>query len=60
MFIRWVDGKPVGKNSTIDTQDGVKDTTIVPDPRLPEGWNKHLLKRTQGQCAGKWDVVIVR
>lgn len=50
----------MGKSATIETQDGLKDSIIVLDPRLPDGWTKHLLKRTQGQYAGKWDVVIVR
>lgn len=50
----------MGTNGTLETQDGVKDSIIVSDPRLPDGWNKHLLKRTQGQYAGKWDAVIVR
>nr|XP_023017755.1 PHD finger protein 20 [Leptinotarsa decemlineata] len=56
---RWIKGKPVGIEATIETQDGPKTSVIVPDPRLPEGWHKHLLKRTKGTDAGKWDTIIV-
>ncbi|KAG5898747.1 hypothetical protein JTB14_020941 [Gonioctena quinquepunctata] len=55
----WIKGKPVGTEATIDTQDGPKVSYIVPDPRLPEGWHKHLLRRTKGTDAGKWDTIIL-
>ncbi|XP_044752827.1 PHD finger protein 20 isoform X2 [Coccinella septempunctata] len=55
----WVDGHPVGTDSQLEFQDGTKKTVIVPDPRLPEGWTKHLTKRCQGFNAGKWDTIIV-
>ncbi|XP_050498431.1 PHD finger protein 20 isoform X2 [Diabrotica virgifera virgifera] len=53
----WYKGKPVGIESTLKTQDGLKTSYIVPDPRLPEGWNKHILKKKG--FPGKWDTVIV-
>ncbi|XP_045470389.1 PHD finger protein 20 [Harmonia axyridis] len=53
-FPRWVEGHPVGVESQLEFQDGTKKSVIVPDPRLPEGWAKHLFKRS-----GKWDTIIV-
>ncbi|XP_056633199.1 PHD finger protein 20 isoform X2 [Diorhabda sublineata] len=55
----WYKGKPVGIESTLHTQDGPKVSYIVPDPRIPPGWNKHILRRTKGCDAGKWDTIIV-
>lgn len=55
----WYKGKPIGIESTLQTQDGPKVSYIVPDPRLPFGWNKHLVRRTKGCDAGKWDTIIV-
>ncbi|KAJ8951858.1 hypothetical protein NQ318_019834 [Aromia moschata] len=55
----WLKGKPVGTDSTIETSDGTKNSVIVPDPRLPTGWNKHLLRRTHGANIGKWETIIV-
>ncbi|CAH1176132.1 unnamed protein product [Phaedon cochleariae] len=55
----WLNGKPVGIPSSLITIDGPKSSVIVPDPRLPEGWDKHLLRRTKGtDAARKWDTVI--
>ncbi|RZC39809.1 PHD finger protein 20, partial [Asbolus verrucosus] len=56
---RWEDGNPVGIESTIEAHDGTRKSVIVPDPRLPEGWSKHLAQRTHGASAGKWDTIIV-
>ncbi|XP_066156675.1 PHD finger protein 20-like protein 1 [Euwallacea fornicatus] len=55
----WKGGKPEGIESTLDGADGLRKSTIVPDPRLPSGWTKHLTKRTYGHSSGKWDTVIV-
>lgn len=55
----WENGKPVGTDSFIETSDGTKKSVIVADPRLPEGWTKHLTQRVHGYSAGKWDTVIV-
>ncbi|KAK9879641.1 hypothetical protein WA026_006706 [Henosepilachna vigintioctopunctata] len=55
----WIEGHPVGIDSQLEFQDGMKKTVVVPDPRLPEGWAKHLTKRYQGTMAGKWDTIIV-
>lgn len=32
----------------------------VEDKRLPEGWTKHMVRRSGGNSAGKWDVVLIR
>lgn len=55
----WDNGKPVGIESTIESYDGLRKSVIVPDPRLPTGWVKHLSQRITGNSAGKWDTVIV-
>jgi PHD finger protein 20 len=57
---QWEGGKPVGIESSIEAHDGTRKSIIVPDPRLPEGWSKHLAQRTHGASAGKWDTIIVR
>ncbi|XP_068904442.1 PHD finger protein 20 isoform X2 [Tenebrio molitor] len=56
---QWEGGKPVGIESSIEAHDGTRKSIIVPDPRLPEGWSKHLAQRTHGASAGKWDTIIV-
>ncbi|KAL3281097.1 hypothetical protein HHI36_004321 [Cryptolaemus montrouzieri] len=56
---RWIDGHPVGIDSQIELHDGLKKSVIVPDPRLPDGWAKHLLRKYQGMMAGKWETIIV-
>ncbi|XP_972506.2 PHD finger protein 20 isoform X1 [Tribolium castaneum] len=56
---QWEDGKPVGIDSQIETTDGTRKSIVVPDPRLPEGWTKHLAQRMHGASAGKWDTIIV-
>ncbi|XP_044268334.1 PHD finger protein 20 isoform X2 [Tribolium madens] len=56
---QWEDGKPVGTEAQIETTDGTRKSIIVPDPRLPEGWTKHLAQRMHGASAGKWDTIIV-
>lgn len=58
-FLRWVDGKPVGTEGSIEVGDGSRKSIIVNDPRLPEGWVKHLSQRTSGMSVGKWDTIIV-
>ncbi|CAG9859535.1 unnamed protein product [Phyllotreta striolata] len=55
----WYKNKPIGIESSLQTQDGLKVTYIVPDPRLPPGWNKHLIRRTKGCDPGKWDTIII-
>lgn len=57
---RWVQGAPVGTQSTIDTPDGPKPSIIIPDPRIPQGWSKHVFRKSQGPTAVKWEVVIFR
>lgn len=57
---RWIDGRPVGEDSFIESNDGLRKSVIVADPRLPEGWKKHLAQRVHGLSAGKWDTIIVR
>ncbi|XP_030752279.1 PHD finger protein 20 isoform X2 [Sitophilus oryzae] len=52
-------GKPVGIESSLECNDNVRKSYIVPDPRVPEGWQKHLAQRTYGNSAGKWDTFFV-
>lgn len=59
-MFRWINGRPVGVESFIETNDGTRKSVVVADPRLPEGWTKHLTQRTHGLSAGKWDTIIVR
>ncbi|XP_059049122.1 uncharacterized protein LOC131844293 isoform X2 [Achroia grisella] len=64
---KWVNGQPVGKVSELETE--VKDGNTKPglprrsvqveDNRLPQGWTKHMVRRSFGHSAGKWDVVLV-
>ncbi|KAF5307777.1 hypothetical protein FQR65_LT06648 [Abscondita terminalis] len=56
---KWENGRPVGVESVIEASDGVRKSIIVPDPRLPSTWVKHLSQRISGASAGKWDSVIV-
>ncbi|KAL1491319.1 hypothetical protein ABEB36_011932 [Hypothenemus hampei] len=55
----WENGKPIGIESTIEGMDGYRKSTIVPDPRLPAGWTKHLVQRIYGNSVGKWDTIIL-
>lgn len=57
---RWDNGRPIGEESVIETNDGSRKSVIVNDPRLPPGWVKHLVQRSHGVSAGKWDNVIIR
>lgn len=64
---KWVNGQPVGKVSELEAE--VKDGNTKPglprrsvqveDKRLPQGWTKHMVRRSYGHSAGKWDVVLV-
>ncbi|XP_064076838.1 PHD finger protein 20-like isoform X1 [Vanessa tameamea] len=63
---KWINGQPAGTVSEIEAE--VKDASKVPlprrsvqveDKRLPPGWTKHMVRRSLGQSAGKWDVVLV-
>ncbi|GJQ67326.1 hypothetical protein Trydic_g8225 [Trypoxylus dichotomus] len=56
---KWENGRPVGEDSTIETIDGPRPSVIVPDPRLPPHWVKHLAQRNHGAPAGKWNSFIV-
>ncbi|XP_071569615.1 PHD finger protein 20 isoform X4 [Temnothorax nylanderi] len=56
----WVDGEPRGTESYIvDGNDGPRRSIIVPDKRLPLGWEKHFTQRKAGSSAGKWDVLFI-
>ncbi|XP_019869828.1 PHD finger protein 20 isoform X3 [Aethina tumida] len=55
----WENGRPVGVDAMIETHDGQRSSVIVADPKLPEGWVKHLVQRIHGTSAGKWDTIIV-
>ncbi|XP_012214996.1 PHD finger protein 20-like protein 1 isoform X3 [Linepithema humile] len=56
----WVDGEPQGMESYIvDGNDGPRRSIIVPDKRLPVGWEKHFTQRKTGSSAGKWDVLFI-
>ncbi|GLV39021.1 MBD-R2 [Carabus blaptoides fortunei] len=56
---RWLNGEPVGIESVLDNVEGPRRSIIVPDHRLPTGWEKHLTQRIYGTSAGKWDTVLV-
>ncbi|XP_011690021.1 PREDICTED: PHD finger protein 20 isoform X1 [Wasmannia auropunctata] len=56
----WIDGEPQGTESYIvDGNDGPRRSIIVPDKRLPLGWEKHFTQRKAGTSAGKWDVLFI-
>ncbi|XP_050306837.1 PHD finger protein 20 isoform X2 [Anthonomus grandis grandis] len=55
----WQDGKPVGIESAIEGADGLRTSYIVPDPRLPQDWAKHLTQKIHGNSVGKWDTIIM-
>ncbi|CAH1985147.1 unnamed protein product [Acanthoscelides obtectus] len=55
----WHKGRPIGTDAMLETSDGIKHTVIVPDPRLPEGWAKHLLRRNIKGGGVRWDTIIV-
>ncbi|EFN74931.1 Tudor domain-containing protein PHF20L1 [Camponotus floridanus] len=56
----WIDGEPQGTESYIvDGNDGPRRSIIVPDRRLPSGWEKHFTQRKAGTSAGKWDVLFI-
>ncbi|CAH0722904.1 unnamed protein product, partial [Brenthis ino] len=62
---KWVDGQPVGSVTDIevDTKDGTpvmpRRSVQVEDKRLPPDWTKLMVRRSLGQSAGKWDVVLI-
>ncbi|XP_037871690.1 PHD finger protein 20 isoform X2 [Bombyx mori] len=65
---KWVDGQPLGTVSEIpcevkldgDGKPGLPRRSVqVEDKRLPPGWTKHMVRRSLGHSAGKWDVVLV-
>ncbi|XP_022122920.2 uncharacterized protein LOC110998534 isoform X1 [Pieris rapae] len=63
---RWVNGEPVGQvHETVEPRADTKKpalprrTVLVEDKRLPEGWKKVMVRRSLGQSAGKWDVVLL-
>ncbi|XP_063633925.1 uncharacterized protein LOC134804703 isoform X2 [Cydia splendana] len=59
---RWVDGQPEGAVSEAPaTGDSPlpRRSVMVEDKRLPPGWTKHMVRRSLGSSAGKWDVVLV-
>ncbi|XP_069687402.1 uncharacterized protein [Periplaneta americana] len=43
----------------VESADGPRKTTVVPDKNLPPGWSKHTIQRKHGNSAGKWDVFLV-
>ncbi|XP_065163265.1 PHD finger protein 20 [Atheta coriaria] len=42
-------GVPVGTPSQLKSKIGIRDSVIVPDPNLPEKWEKHVLQRERGK-----------
>ncbi|XP_053600893.1 PHD finger protein 20-like isoform X8 [Plodia interpunctella] len=63
---KWVNGQPVGKVCELESdpreeaKGGLPRRSVqVEDKRLPEGWTKHMVRRSLGHSAGKWDVVLV-
>ncbi|KAJ2943943.1 hypothetical protein O0L34_g8266 [Tuta absoluta] len=65
---KWVNGQPVGRVSEIEHEAKVdannkpvlaRRSVQVEDKRLPPGWTKHMVRRSLGSSAGKWDVVLM-
>ncbi|KAK4880115.1 hypothetical protein RN001_008261 [Aquatica leii] len=56
---KWENGRPVGVESMIEASDGLRKSVIVPDPRLPQNWVKHLAQKISGASAGKWESIII-
>ncbi|XP_063547529.1 uncharacterized protein LOC134754965 [Cydia strobilella] len=59
---RWVDGQPEGAVSEAPASGDSplpRRSVMVEDKRLPPGWTKHMVRRSLGNSAGKWDVVLV-
>ncbi|RVE47035.1 hypothetical protein evm_008317 [Chilo suppressalis] len=64
---KWINGQPVGKVSELEgeVRDGnskpglPRRSVQVEDKRLPPGWTKHMVRRSLGNSAGKWDVVLI-
>ncbi|XP_059622289.1 uncharacterized protein LOC132265582 [Phlebotomus argentipes] len=57
-YCQWIDDRPVGREGFIEcASETKKSSTIVDDPRLPEGWEKHIVARFSGVT--KWDVILV-
>ncbi|XP_061709239.1 uncharacterized protein LOC133519258 [Cydia pomonella] len=59
---RWVDGQPEGAVSEAPASGDSplpRRSVMVEDKRLPPGWTKHMVRRSLGSSAGKWDVVLV-
>ncbi|XP_048004549.1 uncharacterized protein LOC125240622 isoform X2 [Leguminivora glycinivorella] len=59
---RWLDGQPEGAVSEAPAAGDSplpRRSVLVEDKRLPPGWTKHMVRRSLGSSAGKWDVVLV-
>ncbi|CAG4921142.1 unnamed protein product [Colias eurytheme] len=65
---KWVDGEPVGTVLESDAEPKLdannkpalpRRSVMVEDKRLPQGWKKMMVRRSLGQSAGKWDVVLI-
>ncbi|XP_063373383.1 uncharacterized protein LOC134661310 [Cydia amplana] len=59
---RWLDGQPQGAVSEAPASGDSplpRRSVMVEDKRLPPGWTKHMVRRSLGSSAGKWDVVLV-
>ncbi|CAD6235848.1 GSCOCG00008011001-RA-CDS [Cotesia congregata] len=56
----WVDGEPQGIESfVVDGNEGSRRSILIPDKKLPPGWQKHFIQRKTGNSAGKWDAVFL-
>ncbi|XP_050094519.1 uncharacterized protein LOC126577136 [Anopheles aquasalis] len=53
----WMNDYPVGESSELDLPGGKVYSVIVPDWRMPEGWQKHIYQRVT--TFGKIDIVLV-
>lgn len=50
---------PIGAEDYLNSPDGLqRQTVLVEDWRLPEGWTKHSYQRSS--ISGKWDAILVR
>ncbi|XP_044592246.1 PHD finger protein 20-like protein 1 isoform X3 [Cotesia glomerata] len=56
----WIDGEPQGIESfVVDGNEGSRRSILIPDKKLPPGWQKHFIQRKTGNSAGKWDAVFL-
>lgn len=51
----WIDEIPIGEDSMFEGPHSKIPSIVVKDPRIPEGWVKHIYLRQ----SGKWDILFI-